>query len=102
MERKVLSALCYLSILIVPFLGPLVLYFAIDDPVVKKDAKRGMWTQAMPFLFIPLIIAAIFAASSDSIPLLMFILFVLFSIAMLVVTIWNLIQGIRILAAKGE
>ncbi|WP_017381251.1 DUF4870 domain-containing protein [Paenisporosarcina sp. TG-14] len=113
-NRRVLSALCYFSILFTPFLLPIIIYFITPDPEVKRHAKRSLLSHAIPValgivgFIILMVLSLTMYSTSDfsiqpgtsvdffaaSIPLLFLIVYGVLSIAVL---IWNIIQGIKVL-----
>ena len=47
-NQRILSALCYFSILFAPFLLPLIVYFVSPDTEVKYHAKRSLLSHLIP------------------------------------------------------
>ena len=115
-NRRVLSSLCYFSVLFAPFLLPIIVYFITPDTEVKHHAKRSLLSHLIPVAlgiigFIIMMIGSftMFGSSVDGTmytgPETNFffnagttVLFViLYGILSLVVLIWNIIQGIKVL-----
>lgn len=98
-SNKVLSAICYFSVLFAPFIVPIIIYFASDDSFVKKHAKSSLLSHVIPALFIPLVILAAFYdfAQTADFPILLLTTFVVFGIASLIIFIWNLVRGVKLL-----
>lgn len=112
-NNRILSSLCYFSILFAPFLLPILVYFITSDLEVKHHAKRSILSHLLP---IGLLVIAIFfmIIGAFSAPTMTFdgsmsssgfgfmsvmpILFmILYMIVSLIVLIWNIIQGIKVL-----
>ncbi|WP_301109698.1 hypothetical protein [Sporosarcina sp.] len=110
-NSKLLSSLCYFSIFFAPLLLPAIIFFATDEFDVKRHAKKSIISHIIPMV---LLIAgfvvmsfSIFSfdpqvvAPSDnnfifwSLTPLVFI--ILYSLLFLVVLIWNVYQGIKVL-----
>jgi len=113
-NRRLLSALCYFSILFTPFLLPIIIYFISPDAEVKRHAKRSLISHAIPvalgivgFVILVALSLTMYSTSSftiqpgtsvdffsASIPLLFLMVYAVISI---VILIWNIIQGIKVL-----
>lgn len=105
-DHRLLSALSYFSIFFAPFLLPLIIFFASSNELVKKHTKRAMLSHIIPvvagiIVFIIFIFMATAGtldnASGDSIFFIWIIIMILYAIVSLVITIWNVVQGIRVL-----
>lgn len=116
MDNRVLSALCYFSVLFAPFLLPLIVYFISPDTDVKYHAKRSFLSHVIPVAlgilgFIILLVSSFsmfntidYSMSPDvtssfdfmaaGIPILFMLLYGILSI---VVLIWNIVQGIKVM-----
>lgn len=99
--NKVLSALSYFSILFAGFIFPLVVYFVVEDSRVKYHAKKAFLSHLIPLIPVPLvIIGAIIDATGNSgtgVPIIVFLGVGLSIIVSLVVLIWNIIKGVKVL-----
>jgi uncharacterized Tic20 family protein len=99
--NKVLSALSYFSVLFAGILFPLVVYFVSDDARTKTHAKKALLSHLIPLIPIPLIFIGIFLDFTnnnvDTIPVLFFIGVGLSVILSLIVLIWNIIKGVKVL-----
>jgi hypothetical protein len=100
--NKVLSALCYFSIFFAGFLFPLIVYFVSDNPYVKKDAKAAFLSHLLPVVAVPLVIAGLFLdmgvfASGAGLPIFTVIMIGLAILLSVVVVIWNVYKGIKVL-----
>lgn len=113
-NSKLLSALCYFSVFFAPLLLPVIIYFVSDEFEVRCHAKKSLVSHIIP---VALLIAGFvifsfsifsfnadtFTANSSSmffwgaVPVL-FIL--LYSLLYLVVVVWNVYQGVKVLQEK--
>ena len=114
-NRRVLSALCYFSVFFAPFLLPIIVYFITPDTEVKYHAKRSIISHLIPVaigiigFFILMIGSFAIVNSTDSysmdpnpgfdvmgagLPILFMILYAILSV---IVLVWNIIQGIKVL-----
>ncbi|PEL08024.1 DUF4870 domain-containing protein [Bacillus sp. AFS017336] len=98
--NKILSSLCYFSIFFAPFLLPIIVYFVAKDQQIKSHSKRALFSHILPFLTI-IILGAIsiftFNTTGDGVSYTIIGGFILVCIVNLVVFIWNIVQGIKIL-----
>ncbi|MFI8687945.1 DUF4870 domain-containing protein [Rossellomorea sp. NPDC077527] len=100
--NKVLSALCYFSIFFAGFLFPLIVYFVSDDQYVKKDAKTAFLSHLLPVIAVPLVLAGLVFdmgvfASGAGLPIYTLIMIGLAILISVVVVIWNVYKGIKVL-----
>ncbi|KPL59483.1 DUF4870 domain-containing protein [Rossellomorea vietnamensis] len=100
--NKVLSALCYFSIFFAGFLFPLFVYFLTDNPYVKKDAKAALLSHLLPVIAVPLVFAGLVMdmggfASGAGLPVFTVIMIGLAILLSVVVVIWNVYKGIKVL-----
>jgi uncharacterized membrane protein len=113
-NRRVLSALCYFSVLFAPFLLPLIVFFISPDTEVKYHAKRSFLSHLIPVAlgiigFIVVMVSSVtmystmdysmaptstFDFMAAGIPILFMLLYAILSIAVL---IWNIVQGIKVI-----
>src|SRR4051812_47515962 len=108
---KLLSSLCYFSIFFFPLLLPFIIYIATDESEVKFHAKRSLISHLIPVI---LLIAGItiFSLSMFSIDNRMstiigggfdfwsfapFIFTLLYSLLFLIILIWDVFQGVKLL-----
>ncbi|MBS4213209.1 MULTISPECIES: DUF4870 domain-containing protein [Neobacillus] len=102
-SRKVLSSLCYFSIFFAGFLFPLVVYFASGDEVTKEHAKKSLLSHVLPIVLTPLAIVAFaidFANFDNQFPVLFIVSLIVLAIIWVVVIIWNVIKGVKVLVAE--
>ncbi|RUT28487.1 hypothetical protein EJP77_17915 [Paenibacillus zeisoli] len=93
--RPVLASLSYFSIFFAPFLLPVVIWFISDDAMVRKHAGRALFSHVFPVLAaIPLLYFMFSAQYVASI----FMYIVIFAIIYFCAFLYNIVQGIRILA----
>ena len=111
MNNKLVSALCYFSVFIFPLLLPFVIYLVIDDSEVKHHAKRALISHLVPVILL-ISGVVIFSFSMFSIDNRMstiinggfdfwsvapFIFTLLYSLLFLIILIWNVFQGVKML-----
>lgn len=103
-QNKVLSALCYISLLFAPFLLPLIVYFVVKDSEVKFHAKRAFLSHLIPVVFLILIslfgVIGMFSSyyyDMNSFAYIIFGLMAVYMIISIACIIWNIIQAIRVI-----
>lgn len=112
-NNRILSALCYFSILFAPFLLPIIVYFITPDLEVKHHAKRSLLSHLLPvgLLVITILFMIIGAFSFSTMPYdgygtstgigfmsaMPIILMILYMVVSLIILIWNIIQGVKVL-----
>ena len=107
--RKVLAALAYFSIFFLGFIFPAVLYFVSDDRFVKEHAKSAFLSHCIPVAAAIVAFVGMLAtgaagfglggyegAGLDSM-ISMFLLFGAAGLVSLVVTVWNVVKGVKLL-----
>lgn len=101
---KILSSLNYFSIFFLPFIFPLVVLFVAPDELSKHHAKRALISHIAPFfLGIAFLISYIVILGTLNSADELFLLFgflalaVVYGVIYLVLMIWNVIQGIKVL-----
>ncbi|MFS0783633.1 DUF4870 domain-containing protein [Bacillus sp. 1P06AnD] len=97
--NKVLASISYFSVLVAPFILPLIIWLASDDSFVKKHAKSSLWSHIIPLVFIPFLIFGVFMDSSSPSEIPWFILGVALIgvLVSFVILIWNLVRGVKLL-----
>jgi hypothetical protein len=99
--NKVLAALSYFSVLFAGFIFPLVVYFVTEDVNVKKHAKKAFLSHLIPLIPIPLIFIVVInditGNQGEVFPVLLIIAVGSSIILSLVVLIWNIIKGVKVL-----
>jgi hypothetical protein len=101
--RKVLSSLCYFSIFFAGFIFPLIVFIATGDEVTKRHAKKSLLSHLIPLIPTPFIVFGIyydFATIQDRVPAFTIISMVVLVIIWLVVVIWNIIKGVKVLVSE--
>ena len=97
-SNKIISSLCYFSIFFAGFIFPIAVYFIVSDPEVRGHAKKALFSHVVPFLtMVFFIIPFIFTGGVEAAAAGMFIIFGLFSLISLIVVIWNVVKGIKVL-----
>lgn len=99
-DNKALSSLSYLSVCFAPVLLPFIVLLASSNETVKKHVKSSLISQLIPIVFLPFMFFSFFtsAVAFDEFPVLMIVLFILHGITSLIVFIWNIVKGIKVLA----
>ncbi|AXH99949.1 hypothetical protein DV702_09570 [Sporosarcina sp. PTS2304] len=110
-NSKLLSSLCYFSVFFAPLLLPVIIYFVADEYEVKCHAKKSLLSHIIPMALLiagfilwtfsilsftthsTTMIDSTFVAWS-ALPLLFVILY---SVLFLIVVVWNVYQGIKVL-----
>lgn len=92
--ENIIAALCYFSVFFAPFLFPLVVFFVTKDDV-RDHAKSALLSHLVPFISIILIV--IFFISGSHLFLWFIIAAVLFGLLSLIVFIWNIVKGVKLL-----
>lgn len=96
--RNILASLSYFSIFFAPILVPLVLWIVTNDRYVARHAKNALVSHIVPTVF--LVMAIVFFMSGVFFIQNVFVgiaLFVLFGLLSLILFIWNIIMGIKVL-----
>ena len=106
--NKILSASTYFSILFAPFILPIIVYFLTSEKEVKYHAKRSLISHIIPTIFFVLLMLAIFAnffpigytgnpTTMLSTMTTALIFMGIYTLINLVLLIWNIVQGIKVL-----
>jgi hypothetical protein len=101
-SNKVLASLCYFSIFFAGFIFPIIVYFVTDQRDVKHHAKKAFLSHLIPFLTIVffvilVLVTGAFQQTGDAIPGIIFVGMIITGIINLIVVIWNIVKGIKIL-----
>ena len=103
-NSKALSALNYFSVFFAPFIVPIIIYFISPDPEVKRHSIRALLSHVIPFilgiiLVITLFIVGVFSmqANGEQIFVTWVLLTLGYGLLYLVIVIWNVVQGIKVL-----
>lgn len=102
-DRKVLSALSYLSVFFAPFIAPVIIWLASKDEEVRYHSKRAIISHLIPVALgivagLFFIFTAIFGASGDN-PVMFFTGLgglALYGILYLAIVIWNIVQAVLV------
>ncbi|APH06919.1 hypothetical protein A9C19_02055 [Bacillus weihaiensis] len=100
--NKFVASLNYFSVFFAPFLLPIAIYFIADHHEVKEHAKKALISHIVPFLsIVGLIIIGLFSMFSNPTEATFFTVFfigmVLAGLINLIVVIWNIVKGIKLL-----
>jgi uncharacterized membrane protein YhdT len=102
--NKVLSALCYFSMLFAGFIFPLVVFFVTNDPTTKNHAKKALISHLLPIVPVPFLIAGIltdFAQGAGSPRMFTISCIIVVVIISITVFIWNIVKGVKVLMQKS-
>ncbi|MGM0843840.1 MAG: DUF4870 domain-containing protein [Bacillota bacterium] len=100
--NKLLSSLSYFSIFFAGFIFPIIVYFLSEDPETKKHAKSAFLSHLLPLIALPLVIAGVFfdigiLSAGSGVPVFMFFAIGLSLLISIIVVIWNVYKGIKVL-----
>jgi uncharacterized membrane protein len=101
--KKVLSALSYFSLLFAGFIFPLVVFLASEDKEVKYHAKRAFLSHLIPLITVPIILITLFIETTSNnidIPYYTIGAAILSSVVGIIVLIWNIVKGVKVLTEK--
>ena len=101
--NKALASLNYFSVFFAPFLLPIAIYFIVDHSEVKQHAKKALISHIVPFLsvlgVIGMIVFSGFSNLSEATFLTVFFGgFLVVGLINLIVFIWNIVKGIKLLS----
>ena len=103
-NSKALSALNYFSVFFAPFIVPIIIYFVSPDPEVKRHSIRALLSHVIPFILGIILVVALFIIgifsmqmSGDAIVTTWILLILGYGLIYLVIIIWNVVQGIKVL-----
>ncbi|WP_226671490.1 DUF4870 domain-containing protein [Metabacillus litoralis] len=100
--NKLIASLNYFSVFFAPFLLPIAVYFIVDHHEVKEHAKKALISHIVPFIsIIALIILVVFSGFSNPTEATFLSVFfggiIVVGIINLIVFIWNIVKGIKLL-----
>lgn len=102
-KKQILSALAYLSILFTPFIFPLIIWIVCrDEPFIRHHAAVALWLHLIPLLLwiaaiIFLVIGGLLTSHLQYFGAGMIIILGLILLTSLVIFIYNLYKGIKLL-----
>ena len=103
-NSKALSALNYFSVFFAPFIVPIIIYFISPDPEVKRHSIRALLSHVIPFILGIILVVTLFIVGVFSMQVIGYnvlatwVLLVLgYGLLYLVIVIWNVVQGIKVL-----
>lgn len=99
---KVLAALSYFSILFAGIIFPIVVYFVTKNSNVKSHAKKALLSHLIPLIPIPVFGLIFIIGILNDTGEWMFSAFLFIGVGLsivlsLVVLIWNIIKGVKVL-----
>ncbi len=98
--NKVLSSLCYFSMLFAGVLFPLVVFFVVQDPSTKEHAKKALFSHLIPVIPVPFLGFAIYydiSHGNDEFPVFTLLCVGIMVLISIMVLIWNIVKGIKVL-----
>ncbi len=96
--NKLLASLNYFSIFFAGIIFPIVVYLIGEDKKVKNHAKRALISHLILLIPVPFMIYGIITGAADGMSLFFIVSIAVFILLNLVVVIWNLVNGIKIIA----
>ncbi|MDZ5474120.1 DUF4870 domain-containing protein [Bacillus sp. 31A1R] len=102
--NKILSALSYFSIFFAGIVFPLIVLLVSEDKRVKEHAKSALLSHFIPLIPVPfLIFAGVTGAiqGTTEMPIFLAVGVVVTIILSLVVTIWNIVKGVKVLSKES-
>jgi hypothetical protein len=100
--NKLLASLNYFSVFFAPFLLPIAIYFIVDQRDIKDHAKKAVISHIIPFIsLVGVIIFLFFSAganpSQEGMLFATLFGFLFVGLINIIVVIWNIVKGIKIL-----
>ncbi|QGQ48068.1 DUF4870 domain-containing protein [Metabacillus sediminilitoris] len=100
--NKLIASLNYFSVFFAPFLLPIAIYFIVDHNEVKQHAKKAIVSHIVPFISVVAMIGIVvfsgFSNLSEGAFLTVFFgSFLVVGIINIIVVIWNIVKGIKLL-----
>ncbi|MFN2744417.1 MULTISPECIES: hypothetical protein [Bacillus] len=102
-SNALISAICYFSVFFAPLILPIAAYFITDDRETKKHALRSLVSHIIPFISVVILAAGAISGTiifNDNGFLALFSVFgafIFFGVISLIIVIWNVVQGIKML-----
>ena len=97
-SNKILSSFCYFSVFFAPFIFPIVVW-ALSNGDTSRNAKRALLYHILPMIFLGLS-TVLFGIYNNHHSSVMFILAIIFIIAVPFYMIKNLYLGIKVLISE--
>ncbi|MRX72356.1 hypothetical protein GJU40_09355 [Bacillus lacus] len=102
-SKSLLSCLCYFSVFFAPLIFPVIVYFVADDAETKMHARKSLLSHLLALITVAIAsISFIFVlGAAVSIGTELFLLtvagFFLFGLVNLMIIVWNIVQGVKLL-----
>ncbi|KKB75099.1 MULTISPECIES: membrane protein [Bacillus] len=102
-NNALIAAICYFSVFFAPLILPIAAYFITDDQETKKHAMRSLISHIIPFISVVILAAGAISGTvifNDGGFLAFFSVFggiIFFVVISLIIAIWNVVQGIKML-----
>lgn len=101
--KKVLSSLCYFSVFFAGFIFPLAVFLATGDEVTKAHAKKSLFSHLIPLIPTPFLVFAVLydiPNMQGTVPVLTIISIVVLVITWIIVVIYNIVKGVKVLITE--
>ncbi|MEI5907656.1 DUF4870 domain-containing protein [Bacillus spongiae] len=100
--NKILSSLSYFSIFFAGFVFPLVVFFVSTDKEVKGHAMKALISHIIPIIGVPFLLLSIFfdigvIATGSGIPFFLISSIAIYLIFVMIIVIWNVYKGVKVL-----
>jgi uncharacterized membrane protein len=99
---KVLAALSYFSVLFAGIIFPIIVYFVTTNSNVKSHAKKALFSHLIPLIPIPVVGLIFIIGILSDVGQMMYSAFLFIGVGLsiilsVVVLIWNIIKGVKVL-----
>lgn len=101
--NKVLSALCYFSIVFAGFIFPLIVFFVTNDDTTKQHAKKAFISHLCPLIPLPVLGICVYfdvSRGHDAFPVLTIICAAVMVLISIMVFLWNIVKGVKVLSGE--
>ncbi|MFE8701601.1 DUF4870 domain-containing protein [Cytobacillus sp. FJAT-54145] len=101
--RKVLAAISYFSVLFAGIIVPLIIMLVAEDQEVRDHSKKALLSHLIPLIPVPIILISAFVhfdSNQNTFPIFFFFGVGATVILSLIVLIWNIVKGIKVLSER--
>lgn len=100
MNKKLVNALSYFSILFAPVLLPLIVWIVATERDLKNNARNAFWLQTIPTLFaiISVIVVSVIGlttGNTNTVGWITILLFLVFGVLSVVLFVYDLVLGVK-------
>jgi Domain of unknown function (DUF4870) len=101
--NKILSSLSYFSILFAGIVFPLIVWLAAEDKEVKGHAKKAFFSHLIPLVPMPILLFGFLHEliagdpAGTTFPVIFFLSIAFIIILSMIVFVWNIVKGIKVL-----